>query len=115
MGRETVTITHEARRRIESLKQTSSLTAVGTTSVRSLETWARQRPVDETFESELFISPGFTFKMVDKLITNFHLPESSLFILVSALAGVELMQEAYRAAIAGGYRFFSYGDAMYIV
>lgn len=115
MGRETITITQEARQRIRQFKQTGPLTAVGTTSVRSLETWALLDPEEETFYSELFISPGFEFNMTDKLITNFHLPESSLFILVSALAGVELMREAYRVAIAEGYRFFSYGDAMYIV
>lgn len=115
MGRETITIPHEARQRILELKKTGPLTAVGTTSVRSLETWAQHQPEEETFWSELFISPGYRFEMVDKLVTNFHLPESSLFILVSALAGVELMQEAYRIAIAEGYRFFSYGDAMYIV
>ncbi|MFC2146683.1 S-adenosylmethionine:tRNA ribosyltransferase-isomerase [Acidobacteriota bacterium] len=97
------------------LKQSKHLLAVGTTTVRSLETFALQQPREETFYSELFISPGFEFKMVDKLITNFHLPQSGLFILVSAFAGLELMQKAYRIAIEKGYRFFSYGDAMFIV
>jgi S-adenosylmethionine:tRNA ribosyltransferase-isomerase len=115
MGKETITITAAARERILRLKQSKHLLAVGTTAVRSLETFALREPVEETFASELFISPGFAFKMVDKLVTNFHLPESSLFILVSAFAGLELMQEAYRIAIATGYRFFSYGDAMFIV
>lgn len=114
MGRETITITHEDRKRISQLKQSKHLIAVGTTTVRSLETFALQQPGEETFYSELFISPGFEFKMVDKLITNFHLPRSSLFILVSAFAGLELMQKAYRIAIEEGYRFFSYGDAMFI-
>jgi S-adenosylmethionine:tRNA ribosyltransferase-isomerase len=114
MGRETITITHEDRKRISRLKQSKHLLAVGTTTVRSLETFALQQPGEETFYSELFISPGFEFKMVDKLITNFHLPQSSLFILVSAFAGLELMQKAYRLAIEEGYRFFSYGDAMFI-
>jgi S-adenosylmethionine:tRNA ribosyltransferase-isomerase len=115
MGKETITITAESRQKIQALKQSKRLIAVGTTTVRSLETWALQRPEQETFYSELFISPGFEFKMVDKLITNFHLPESSLFILVSAFAGLELMKEAYQTAVKEGYRFFSYGDAMLIV
>ena len=115
MGKETIIIPATARERIIRLKQSKQLVAVGTTTVRSLETFALQEPDDETFTSELFISPGFVFKMVDKLVTNFHLPESSLFILVSAFASLELMQEAYRIAIEEGYRFFSYGDAMFIV
>jgi S-adenosylmethionine:tRNA ribosyltransferase-isomerase len=115
MGRETITITHEDRQRIYRLKQSKHLIAVGTTTVRSLETFALHQPVEETFYSELFITPGFDFKLVDKLVTNFHLPQSGLFILVSAFAGLELMQKAYRIAIEEGYRFFSYGDAMFIL
>jgi S-adenosylmethionine:tRNA ribosyltransferase-isomerase len=114
MGNETITITQAARERILRLKQSKHLVAVGTTTVRSLETFALRESQEETFTSELFIFPGFAFRMVDKLVTNFHLPESSLFILVSAFAGLELMQEAYRVAVAEGYRFFSYGDAMFI-
>jgi S-adenosylmethionine:tRNA ribosyltransferase-isomerase len=91
------------------------LLAVGTTSVRSLETFALQNTEEERFTSDLFISPGFRFKMVDKLITNFHLPESSLFILVSAFAGLDLMKRAYKTAVENGYNFFSYGDAMLII
>jgi S-adenosylmethionine:tRNA ribosyltransferase-isomerase len=115
MGKEAITITAEAGKEIRALKQSKCLIAVGTTTVRSLETWALNRPEEETFYSELFISPGFEFRMVDKLITNFHLPESGLFILVSAFAGLGLMKEAYREAVKEGYRFFSYGDAMFIV
>jgi S-adenosylmethionine:tRNA ribosyltransferase-isomerase len=115
MGKETITITAEVRQKIRALKQSRHLIAVGTTTVRSLETWALYQPQEETFYSELFISPGFELKMVDKLFTNFHLPKSSLFILVSAFAGLELMKEAYREAVSEGYRFFSYGDAMFIV
>ena len=89
--------------------------AVGTTSVRSLESYVLLPAALEEFSSEIFISPGFRFRMVDKLLTNFHLPKSSLFILVSAFAGLELLQETYREAIREGYRFFSYGDAMLIV
>ncbi|MCU0290315.1 MAG: S-adenosylmethionine:tRNA ribosyltransferase-isomerase [Acidobacteria bacterium] len=115
MGRETITITQSDREQIRRLKETKNLIAVGTTSVRSLETYAMQKPEEETFNSEIFISPGFQFRMVDKLITNFHLPESSLFILTAAFGGLELIKEAYRVAIKDGYHFFSYGDAMFII
>lgn len=115
MGRETITITHADREHIHRLKQSKNLIAVGTTSVRSLETYALQQPEAETFDSEIFISPGFQFQMVDKLITNFHLPESSLFILTTAFGGLELIKEAYQIAIKNGYHFFSYGDAMFII
>jgi S-adenosylmethionine:tRNA ribosyltransferase-isomerase len=115
MGREYITITQEDREHILRLKESKNLIAVGTTSVRSLETYALEKPQGETFYSELFISPGFTFRLVDKLITNFHLPESSLFILTAAFAGLELMKKAYKIAIETGYRFFSYGDAMFII
>ncbi len=114
MGCERVTIPHEVMQRIRELKSARKLVAVGTTSVRSLETYAALHPDSESFESRLFIYPGFQFKMADSLITNFHLPESSLFILVCAFAGTALMQEAYAKAIEHGYRFFSYGDAMLI-
>jgi len=115
MGKEYISIKEQTRKQLLRLKQSKQLIAVGTTSVRSLETYALLQPKEETFISELFISPGFQFKMVDKLITNFHLPESSLFILISAFAGLELMQKAYRIAVEEGYRFFSYGDAMFIL
>lgn len=115
MGKETITIPHDTLIKIQELKKTKNLMAVGTTTVRSLETYGVLNPKEETFVSELFISPGFKFAMVDKLITNFHLPKSSLFILVSALAGTDLMQKAYAIAIKERYRFFSYGDAMLIM
>jgi len=89
--------------------------AVGTTSVRALETAARNgelAPFDG--ESALFIYPGFLFRVVDVLITNFHLPESSLLMLVAAFAGREVTLAAYRHAVAERYRFFSYGDAMLV-
>lgn len=89
--------------------------AVGTTSVRSLETAARSGQL-EAFEGEtaIFIHPGYDFRVVDALITNFHLPESTLIMLVSALAGHAATMAAYRHAVAQRYRFFSYGDAMLI-
>jgi len=115
MGREEIIIPFETRNRIFEMKKEKNLIAVGTTSVRSLETLALYNPEQERFYSELFIKPGFKFRMVDKLITNFHLPESSLFILVCAFAGIELMKDAYRVAIENDYRFFSYGDSMLIL
>jgi len=89
--------------------------AVGTTAVRSLETAAAASGEIEPFagESALFIYPGYRFRVVDALVTNFHLPESSLLMLVCAFAGHGATMAAYRAAVAEGYRFFSYGDAMF--
>lgn len=84
--------------------------AVGTTSVRTLESWAQTGQT--TGDTSIFITPGFDFKVVDALITNFHLPKSSLMMLVSAFAGYEHIMDLYRHAIADKYRFFSYGDAM---
>jgi S-adenosylmethionine:tRNA ribosyltransferase-isomerase len=84
--------------------------AVGTTTVRTLESWARSGLV--TGDTQIFITPGFQFQLVDMLVTNFHLPKSSLMMLVSAFAGYEHIMDLYRHAIASEYRFFSYGDAM---
>ena len=84
--------------------------AVGTTTVRTLESWARSGLAEG--DTDIFITPGFKFQVVDVLITNFHLPKSSLLMLVAAFAGFEPMQALYRHAIAKTYRFFSYGDAM---
>ena len=89
--------------------------AVGTTAVRSLETAAAGGELEPySGDTELFIYPGYRFRAVDALLTNFHLPESSLLMLVSAFAGRERVLEAYRQAVAAGYRFFSYGDAMLV-
>ena len=82
--------------------------AVGTTSVRTLESLAIQGSAGET---GLFIYPGFHFQMTGAMLTNFHLPRSTLFMLVSAFSGVETMKLAYAHAIQSGYRFYSYGDA----
>ena len=84
--------------------------AVGTTSVRTLESWAKTGQTSG--DTQIFITPGFAFQVVDVLITNFHLPKSTLLMLVSAFAGFEHMHALYKHAIAKGYRFFSYGDAM---
>ena len=93
--------------------------AVGTTSLRTLESAARHQNIEpggllhaDSRETDLFIRPGYQFKVVDQLITNFHLPKSTLLMLVSAFAGYETMRAAYRHAIEQRYRFFSYGDAM---
>lgn len=87
--------------------------AVGTTSLRLLESAARDDGVIEAFEGDtaIFITPGYRFKAVDGLMTNFHLPKSTLMMLVSALMGRERMQDAYAHAIKNGYRFYSYGDS----
>lgn len=91
--------------------------AVGTTAVRALESAAQQtgRLQPATGESRLFIVPGFTFQVVDGLMTNFHLPRTTLLMLVSALAGVEVMRNVYAEAVRQRYRFYSYGDAMLIL
>jgi len=86
------------------------IVAVGTTTVRTLESWAQTGQT--TGDTQIFITPGFEFKVVDVLVTNFHLPKSSLMMLVSAFAGYERVMDLYRHAIANEYRFFSYGDAM---
>lgn len=90
--------------------------AVGTTAVRGLETAAAGAGVLRPFDGEtsLFIRPGFRFQLVDALVTNFHLPESSLLMLVAAFGGMERVMAAYREAVARRYRFFSYGDAMFL-
>jgi S-adenosylmethionine:tRNA ribosyltransferase-isomerase len=89
--------------------------AVGTTSVRALETAARGGKLAPfAGDSRLYIYPGFEFRVVDAMVTNFHLPESSLLMLVCAFAGLESTLAAYRHAVAERYRFFSYGDAMFV-
>jgi len=93
------------------------IAAVGTTSLRTLESAATPDGVIHPFEGEtdIFITPGYRFRAVDLLVTNFHLPRSTLFMLVSALMGLEVMKRAYAEAIARGYRFYSYGDACLLI
>lgn len=89
--------------------------AIGTTAMRSLESASRNGYLEVSRgDTDLFITPGYAFKTVDALLTNFHLPESTLLMLVSAFAGYERIKQAYQHAIAEKYRFFSYGDAMFI-
>ncbi len=96
------------------------IVAVGTTSVRSLETAAQAslkagKPLSPFFgDTSIFIFPGYQYQLVDALITNFHLPGSTLIMLVSAFAGYDPVMQAYQEAVTSGYRFFSYGDAMFI-
>jgi S-adenosylmethionine:tRNA ribosyltransferase-isomerase len=93
----------------------SRVMAVGTTSLRALESAAAGGELKAgTGDTRLFITPGYAFKVVDRLLTNFHLPKSTLLMLVSAFAGVDNVRRAYQHAIARHYRFFSYGDAMLI-
>ena len=87
--------------------------AVGTTSLRLLESAADERGEVREFsgETDIFITPGYQFKVVDRLLTNFHLPRSTLFMLVCAFSGIDVMKNAYEHAIREKYRFYSYGDA----
>jgi len=100
----------EAWKRIEAAER---VLAVGTTTVRVLETVARTREL--VGRSSLFVTPGFEFRRVDALLTNFHLPRSTLLALVMAFAGIERTRELYRLAVAERYRFYSFGDAMLIL
>ena len=89
------------------------LIAVGTTALRLVESAAAEDGLIHAFEGDtaIFITPGYRFRAIDGLMTNFHLPRSTLFMLVSALMGLDIMQAAYAHAIAEEYRFYSYGDA----
>jgi S-adenosylmethionine:tRNA ribosyltransferase-isomerase len=102
-------VEEQAWRRIQAARR---VLAVGTTVVRVLESLARGAPL--AGRTELFITPGFQFRRVDALLTNFHLPRSTLLALVMAFAGVEETRALYRLAVAEGYRFYSFGDAMLI-
>jgi S-adenosylmethionine:tRNA ribosyltransferase-isomerase len=107
LPQETVTAIEETR------AAGGRIVAVGTTTLRTLESAARQGTLHAgAGETELFILPGFEFRVVDLLLTNFHLPKSTLLMLVSAFAGPKNIRNAYAHAIAENYRFFSYGDAM---
>lgn len=117
MDSESFEISEESARLINEAKaQGKNIVAVGTTSVRTLETvmnkYGKIIPVEDS--SELFIYPGYEFKIVDKLITNFHLPKSTLLMLISAFATKDYIFNAYNEAIKSSYRFYSYGDCMFI-
>jgi len=113
MHYEWFSIPTETMAAIESTHQAGGrVIAVGTTSLRALESQAQTQK--NSGETNLFITPGYTFKTVDCLLTNFHLPKSTLLMLVSAFAGVDNIRNAYQHAIHNQYRFFSYGDAMFL-
>lgn len=96
-------------------KEKCSITAVGTTTLRALESAAHNRTFSAgSGETDIFITPGFKFQIVNRLLTNFHLPKSTLLMLVSAFVGLDNIRHAYQHAIEKQYRFFSYGDAMLI-
>jgi len=96
-------------------EQGGRIVAIGTTAVRALESASRSGQLTAGFgETDLFITPGYSFKSVDTMLTNFHLPESTLLMLISAFAGYDHIMNAYQHAIKERYRFFSYGDAMFL-
>lgn len=111
-------LSEESAQKLKEVKQTGGrIIAVGTTSIRTLETIGTKFNGEIQADSgwtDIFISPGYTFKLVDGFITNFHLPKSTLIMLVSAFAGRERVLEAYEHAVREKYRFFSFGDAMFV-
>lgn len=118
MDAERYDLTADAADRLNTaLQEKRSIVAVGTTSVRTLESAIRAgngRFVAGHAETSIFITPGFEFRAVDRLLTNFHLPESTLLMLVSAFAGMQTIRDAYAEAIRNRYLFYSYGDCMFI-
>ncbi|MCY3551022.1 MAG: tRNA preQ1(34) S-adenosylmethionine ribosyltransferase-isomerase QueA [Candidatus Poribacteria bacterium] len=117
MHAEYIHLTETEANRIRRAREGSTkIVAIGTTVVRSLETAGATGTVHPySGDSELFIYPGYQFNVVDALVTNFHLPKSTLLMLVSAFAGRDLIQKAYQEALQHNYRFYSYGDAMLII
>ena len=116
MDSERYDITADAVDRLNrALAEMRPIVAVGTTTVRTLESAIRDGRFEPGHgETSIFITPGYEFKAVDKLLTNFHLPESTLVMLVSAFAGIEAVREAYAEAIRERYLFYSSGDCMFI-
>ena len=117
MHSEWCTLSEASARQLQATREKGGrIVSVGTTSVRTLETAARSGTIEPwAGETNLFIRPPYEFQAVDCLLTNFHLPKSTLLVLVCALAGTEFVKEAYRIAVENRYRFFSYGDAMLIL
>lgn len=107
------TISEDVAARINAAKDEGRrIIAVGTTALRALESAAENdRVIAQSGETDIFITPGYRFQIIDGLMTNFHLPRSTLFMLVSALSGTDTMQTAYAHALSNGYRFYSYGDS----
>jgi len=118
MHSERYSVTEEAAARINAARERGSrVICVGTTSCRTIESCADEEGVIHPMsdDTSIFIYPGYRFKAVQGLITNFHLPKSTLLMLVSAFSSREIMLDAYREAVEREYRFFSFGDAMFIV
>jgi len=117
LGKEAYFVGHHSAKSIDRAKKEGRrVIAVGTTVVRTLETIVKRKGkiVTDSGTTDLLIYPGFKFQVIDTLITNFHLPRSSLFFLVAAFAGLDLTTKAYQWAVKNRYRFYSYGDAMLI-
>ena len=117
LGEEAYRISHHSAASIDNAKKEGRrIIAVGTTVVRTLETIFKRKGkiAHDSGATDLLIYPGFKFQVIDALITNFHLPRSSLFFMVAAFAGLDLVTKAYRRAVESKYRFYSYGDAMLI-
>ncbi len=116
MHTEYVEVSQQVVDQINNTKQAGGrVIAVGTTAVRSIESAAKEGELKAFYsDTDIFIYPGYKFKVIDALITNFHLPQSTLLMLVCAMAGYENMMNAYKYAVKNEYRFFSYGDAMFI-
>ncbi len=115
MHKEWFTIPEDSASRVLTARAAGRpIVAVGTTALRALETWGAVADAPRTGETALLVQPGYAFKVVDHLLTNFHLPRSTLLALVMAFVGVETARAAYASAIAARYRFFSYGDACYL-
>ncbi|MDA3838923.1 MAG: tRNA preQ1(34) S-adenosylmethionine ribosyltransferase-isomerase QueA [Candidatus Delongbacteria bacterium] len=118
MHEEYYEVSTEAAEIINKAKSVNNkIIALGTTSVRAIESVADEKGIIQAHsgETDIFIYPGYKFRVVDKLITNFHLPKSSLMLLVSAFSSINMIKKAYQKAIDEEYRFFSYGDAMIII
>jgi S-adenosylmethionine:tRNA ribosyltransferase-isomerase len=119
MDEEHFIISHDSARRINAaLKEKRRIIAIGTSTTRALESWAIKRKEENNYlesDTNLFIRPGFDFLITKGLLTNFHLPKSSLLLLVSAFAGRELILKAYKQAMKEKYKFYSYGDCMLIL
>jgi S-adenosylmethionine:tRNA ribosyltransferase-isomerase len=117
MLEEKYTISDDASKTINQAKEEKRpVIAVGTTSVRALESaFTKDGVRPGTQKTSLFISPGYSFQVIDRLLTNFHLPKSTLLMLISAFAGLEFTKKAYTEAVQKKYRFYSYGDCMVIL
>ena len=117
MLEETYTISENAAKSINTAKKNKRpVIAVGTTTVRTLESASAEGDVKPGRQkTDLFIYPGYSFRVIDKLLTNFHLPQSTLLMLVSSFTGLDFLQKAYAEAVRNEYRFYSYGDCMFIL